>query len=380
MLKGKKQKRFFLFGIIMLFALSVLAGCGGGGSDSGAGSSGGEKAPAQKEESAKQPAPKKETYELTLAHFYPATHYAETDVIAKATDGRVKITSYPGGTLTPSTEIYDGVVNGRSDFGISCYAYTRGRFPVVETFMVPGTEYNNSKAASYALNEGIKKLNPKEVQDVNLLVSWSTGPGVLYTTDTAVRTMADLKGLQVGVTSGQRVEAMSLLGATGHAMPVPEWYEALSKNIIEGAISPIESVQGFRTGEISANYVTSTPFLYSQAHFLAVNKDKWNSLPADIRATITDVTEKHWDSFSGYFDEVNIRGWKWLKEKKKDVEFIRLSDEERKLWLEKIKPLESKYVETLNEKGLPGEEILKTVKEMIDQGNTKYPEKDVFLK
>lgn len=380
MLKGIKEKRFFLFGVLMLFALSVLVGCGGGG--------GGEKAPAEKEGAANTAAPKEEvkTYNLSLSHFYPATHDAETVVvqgwiadIAKATNGKVKIQSYPAGTLTPSTEIYEGVVKGVSDLGISCYAYNRGRFPVIETFMIPGIEYNNSKAASYAINEGIKKLNPKELQDVHTLVSWSTGPGVIYTTKKAVRTTEDLKGLQIGVTSGQRVEAMALLGGVGLAMPVAEWYEALSKNIIEGAISPIESVQGFRTGEISANYVTSTSFFYNQPHFLAINKDKWNSLPPDIQKTITDVTEKHWDSFAGYFDNINIKGWKWLNEKKK-VEFITLSDAEKKNWLDKIKPLESNYVKTLNEKGLPGEEILKTVKEVVDQGNAKYPEKDVFLK
>lgn len=42
--------------------------------------------------------------------------------------------------------------------------------------------------------------------------------------------------------------------------------------------------------------------------------------------------------------------------------------------------LEEKYIKTLNDKGLPGTEIMKTVKELAAKGNAKYPKKDVFLK
>ena len=62
---------------------------------------------------------KSQSVELKLAHFFPATHPAEKELIqpwAKAietaTEGRVKITSYPGQTLLQADAVYDGVVNG----------------------------------------------------------------------------------------------------------------------------------------------------------------------------------------------------------------------------------------------------------------------------
>ena len=64
------------------------------------------------------------TYELSYSIFFPAPH--KNTVIAgewakeveKRTNGKVKITIFPGGTLTPAATCYDGVVKGISDIGM----------------------------------------------------------------------------------------------------------------------------------------------------------------------------------------------------------------------------------------------------------------------
>ena len=60
------------------------------------------------------------------------------------------------------------------------FLYQRA-FPVCEVFELPGITYNSSKAASKVAWEGIKEINPKEVQDTKLLMVLTTGPGDLYT-------------------------------------------------------------------------------------------------------------------------------------------------------------------------------------------------------
>ena len=72
---------------------------------------------------------------LTYSIFFPPTHAqakaAESwaKEIEKRSAGQVKISLFPGGTLTPADQCYDGVVKGISDIGMSAFAYTRGRFP-----------------------------------------------------------------------------------------------------------------------------------------------------------------------------------------------------------------------------------------------------------
>ena len=47
--------------------------------------------------------------------------------------------------------------------------------------------------------EGIKELNPEEVQDTKLLMVIAPGPGDLFTT-TPVRNLEDLQGLEIRAT------------------------------------------------------------------------------------------------------------------------------------------------------------------------------------
>jgi len=85
----------------------------------------------------------KEVIELTYANFFPPTHIqaklGESWIkeIEKRTAGKVKITYFPGGALLKGNQIYDGVIKGVADIGMSCFAYTRGRFPAIKAIDPP---------------------------------------------------------------------------------------------------------------------------------------------------------------------------------------------------------------------------------------------------
>ncbi|MFO7986374.1 MAG: TRAP transporter substrate-binding protein [Desulfatiglandaceae bacterium] len=319
------------------------------------------------------------TFNFSLAHFWPGGHVLETQLVAdwakainEATDGRVTITSYPGGTLISGGETYEGVVQGVADFGISAYAYTRGRFPVVESFLLPGIGYNTSKAASAALMEGLEKLDPQEIKDTKHIFSFSTGPGHLMMTGKRVTSMADMRGLTIGATAGPRADAVSNLGATPVIMPMPEWYEALSRGIMQGGIAPLEVLEGFRLGEVTADSITMTPFLYSQHFFLVMNLGKWNALPPDLQQIIETVSADQFENnVKGLWDGINARGVAWTEEKKA-VEIIRLPPDEEALWIKAVEPIMDEHKKFLESRGLDGDLILKTVKELADKHNALY--------
>ena len=324
--------------------------------------------------------PPKETkqtvVELKLAHFFPSTHPAETELIQpwakdieKATNGQVKITSYPGNTLLPADAVYDGVVNGIADMGLSCFSYTRGRFPLLEAFELPGITYNNSKVASKVAWEGIKQLNPKEVQDTKLMMVLTTGPGDLFT-KVPVRNLNDMKGLGIRAT-GLSAKTLKVLGANPVAMPQSDAYEALSKGVVKGNLSPVEVLQGWKHAEVT-EYLTRTPFLYNTLFFVTMNLEKWNSLSPDVQKAIEQVNEKYFEEVAmGLWDKQNESALKWAVEQK-GMKVITLPKDEADRWIELVKPVQDEYVAGVNAKGLNGQQALDTVKQLSDKYNSQY--------
>ena len=312
--------------------------------------------------------------ELKLAHFWPSSHPVETELvqpwaeeIEKATDGRVKIVSYPQETLAKANDIYDGVVNGICDIGISCFAYTRGRFPVLEVFELPGIIYNNSKVASRVAWEGIQELNPAEIQDTKLLMVITTGPGALFT-KTPVSKLSDLKGMEIRAT-GLSAKTLAALGASPVGMAQSEAYESLSKGVVKGNLGPIEVLRGWKQAEVT-KYITKTPFLYNTLFFVTINKDAWNSLGPENQAIIENVSQKYFDTASGLWDKQNEDALKYAVEE--GMQVIDLSDAETRLWINLVTPVQQEYIASMEKLGLNGEEILDTVKALADKYNAQY--------
>lgn len=359
---GKKGKlsagRVILAGLVLMLVLAMVSGC----ARDRAVSTGAEK-PGQQ-------------IELKLAHFWPASHPAETDLvqpwaaeIEKAAGGQVRITSYPGETLLKAADIYGGVKDGIADIGISCFSYTRGNFPVSEVFELPGITYNNSKAASMTAWEGIKQLAPAEVQDTHLLMVITTGPGDLYTKK-PVKSLQDLQGMEIRAT-GLSAATLQALGAAPVAMPQSDAYEALSKGVVKGNLGPLEVLQGWKQAEVTS-YITKTPFLYNTLFFVTINKEVWNSLDPQLQQTIDEVTRE-------YFEQVGIGLWDKQNEtalngdiKTNAMEIISLTPEETAEWIKRTEPVQQDFVQRMDKLGLNGQEILDTVKELAQKYNQEF--------
>ena len=316
------------------------------------------------------------TIKLNLAHFFPATHPVEKVLVPKwiqaveeATDGQVRVTSYPGETLAKASDIYDGVVSGIADIGISCFSYTRGRFPVLEVFELPGIVYENAKVGGKVAWEGIKKLDPEEVKDTHLLMVFTTGPGHLLTR-VPVRNLEDLKGVEIRAT-GLSAKTLQILGAVPVAMAQPETYEALSRGIVKGNLAPAEVLQGWRHAEVTS-YVTLTPFLYNTLFFMTINSDVWNSLPPKLQKAISEANERVFEEVAlGLWDDQNNSALDWAIGEK-GIQKIVLSEAETRRWIEQVSPIQNEYAKKMDAMGLNGREILNTVKELADKYNQEY--------
>ena len=307
-----------------------------------------------------------EVINLSYSIFFPATHeqcvagvnWAKE--IESKTNGRVKINVFPGGTLTKADETYNGVLGGIADIGMSCFAYTRGRFPVMEAIDLP-MGYPNGKVATLAANEFFKAMDPKELEDVKVLYIHAHGPGLLHTKK-PVNKLEDLKGMKIRST-GLSAKVISALGGVPVAMPQGATYESLQKGVVDGTIGPIETLKGWKQGEVIKHTTVCDKIGYTTAMYIIMNKKKWDALPEDIKAIMTEVSERWIGVHGETWDRVDEDGRKFTLGLGNGI--IALSDDESARWTKAVAPVLDEYIRDTKKKGLPGEKAVSLLRELI---------------
>jgi TRAP-type C4-dicarboxylate transport system substrate-binding protein len=297
--------------------------------------------------------------ELNYSIFFAATHRNSVlaaewaKEIEKRTDGKVKITMFYGGTLTPADKCYDGVVNGISDIGMSCLSYTMGRFPLSEVLDLPlGSQ--SGTVATRLVNDFYAKFKPKELDDVKVLYLHGHGPGLLHT-KVPVRTLEDLKGMKIRAT-GTSAKIVTALGGAPVAMPMSDSYDAISRGVAEGILCPVESLQGWKLGEVIKHTTQDYGAAYTITFFVVMNKATWESLPASVRKVIEQVDEEWIGKTGAAWDEMDAAGATFAAGLGDSV--IPLSAAENARWAKAVEPLFDDYVKEKTAKGLPAAEAL----------------------
>jgi len=300
-----------------------------------------------------------EQIKLNYSIFFAASH--RNSVLAtewareveKRTDGQVQITMFYGGTLTPADKCYDGVVNGISDIGMSCLSYTMGRFPLSEVLDLPlGSQ--SGTIATRLVNDFYAKFKPKELDDVKVLYLHGHGPGLLHT-KTPVRRLEDLKGMKLRAT-GTSAKIAAALGGAPVAMPMSDSYDAISRGVAEGILCPVESLQGWKLGEVIRHTTQDYGAAYTITFFVVMNKTRWESLPAGVQKAIEQVSAEWIGKTGAAWDEMDEAGAAFAAGLGTTV--IPLSTEENATWAKAVEPLFEEYVREKTAKGLPAADAL----------------------
>jgi TRAP-type C4-dicarboxylate transport system substrate-binding protein len=310
---------------------------------------------------------------LNFANFFPAPspHSVMIEAwgkdIEQKTNGRVKFTYFHGGTLAPAAQIYDSTVKGISDIGMSCFSYTRGKFPLTEVIDLP-IGLNNGVTATRLVNEYYKKFKPKELDEVQVMYLHAHGPGLMHTTKKPINKIEELKGMKIRAT-GLASKIVTALGAAPVGTTMPETYDALRTGVAEGAMAPFMALKDFRWGEVVSYSILNYSSSYSTGFFVIMNKNKWNSLPPDIQKIFTDVSKEYIEKTGVLWETTDKDGIEFIT--KRGVKMIPQSKEEEAKWAAAVKPLQDDYLKDTAAKGLPGVEALKFCLDYIKANQPK---------
>lgn len=312
-----------------------------------------------------QPSAKK-TFNLKYSVFFPPTHVQAklatewAEEVKKRTDGQVQITVFPGGSLTKADQCYQGVVDGVSDIGMSALAYTRGRFPLMELLDLP-VGYPDGVAATRIANELYATHKPKELDDVKVMYVHAHGPGILAS-QKPLKTLADLPGTKIRAT-GFSAKVVEQLGASPISMPQGETYEALQKGVVDATFCPVETLKGWKQGEVIKCVTDSSCIGYTTVFFVAMNLKAWQQLPPELQKVIEQVNQEWIVKHGQVWNEADQAGLAYIKELKREI--ISLPAEEQAAWRQKVEPLLKENADKADKKGLPGSKFLAELQEKV---------------
>lgn len=311
---------------------------------------------------------KAETINLTYAFFAPAgtfpakqmAHWA--DEVTKRTAGKVRVQTFPAGTLLGAREMYDGVSKGVADIGLGSPSYDPGRFPLTSGASLP-VGFPNATVASQTLWAITREFQPKEFDGYKVIAMFTTEPGYIQSR-TPVKSAADLSGMKLRA-AGTGVPVLTKLGAAPIGMPMPEVPQAVQTGVINGTMTSREVLKDFKLAE-SLKYVTDYPTVV--VTFAAVmDRKRWDKLPADVQKVIEELGAEMATWTGDYHDRQNVATALDWGRKQHNLQIVSLAADERARWDEKLKPMEEQWSTEMNAKGLPAARYLTRLRELRDQ-------------
>jgi TRAP-type C4-dicarboxylate transport system substrate-binding protein len=313
-----------------------------------------------------------ETIELKFAQPFSPKHTMQKKVfepwaekINKMTNGKVKVTFYPGGALGKTPDHYALAEKGIADIIYVLQDYTPGRFPMTTVFELPFmiTTAEKTAVAMWKVFEQFPEFR-KEYDKVKVLALFCHDAAGFNTVKKPIKALSDLKGMKFRTASPHVTKALKMFGAVPVNMPVTETYTALERGVVEGTVLPWEGNFIFKLAEL-LKYGTESDW-YTMTMMVVMNKKKYDSLPDDVKKVIDETTGLVMSQECGKVYD-NVRPIMKGLCQKKGMESLKLNPGERDKLKEVVQPLRAEWVNDMNAKGLPGKAVLEAATKLVGE-------------
>ncbi len=295
------------------------------------------------------------------------------DLVTVYTDGRMEIEFFENGILGNEQETFHAVQDGSIEIG--------NLPPYVN--LVPGGMFNwmpwtisswDEAVIAFGQPDGILyKVLEKAYNEVgmHILYTNSQGPYGLGNNVRPIKKPEDLENLKMRVSSslGCVMGLVNMGKGTGMTVETVAWselYNALGRGVVDGCWSMWPSLIEERHYEV-LEYYTSLDWMWD-ANQIAVNKEKWDALPEDIKDAVARAAEQA--EIHQY--ELSRRAVREMQEQLADEENFHIyypTPEEREVFREKADMLSvwEELCKPWLEKHYPGQNMTQKILDELDR-------------
>lgn len=288
-----------------------------------------------------------------------ANHAYVTDVfkpfaqeVKQKTNGQLEITVYTPGELPyKGTELLMALKNREIEMAELVPTFSMVELPLLALWQFP---FLNTSLEEHMAMRKVLLPRSEEALNKQFNIHWLFNGrfplGHLFARK-PVKTLADLKGLQVRTYGSAEAEVLNALGAVGIAMTAGEVYTALQRGTVEAVGTSYLTHYTSKWHEVANHGLEWNSG--GVVDFVGVKLDAWNALPKDVRKTVEELANK----YQNIWHDVARKGDDEAKQKMVAAggQFVTLSAQDRQQLMLIMKPLWQKWA-----KGIAGgEELLK---------------------
>lgn len=210
------------------------------------------------------------------------------DLVARMSNGRIKIKVYGAGQMVPALEVFDAVSQGTAEMGHGPAYYWKGKAPAAVFFTGVPFGLNGQEMNAWLHFGGGMALWREVYAPFNVvplaggnsgvqMAGWFTKP--IYSLD-------DIKGLKMRI-PGIGGEVITRAGGEAVTIPGGELYTALQTGVIDAAewVGPYNDLT-FGFHQVAKYYYYPGWQEPGSTLELTLNKQAWESLPPDLQAII----------------------------------------------------------------------------------------------
>lgn len=217
--------------------------------------------------------------------------------ITEATNGRLTVKPFVGGSIVPAYKELDAVDMGVLQMAYTCPMYNLDKWPAAGLISSrPGGLPGEALRTWFDFGGGADLLN-KMMDGYNIL----TFPGALaplpeevfFHSKVKLESLNDIKGLKARC-MGDGGEILKRMGAATVIIPGGELYEAMQRGTIDAfEYSTLASNWNMHFNEVAPYVYLSPTRAPSDPQVFFVNKKAWNDLPADLQAIVKGLIDKY---------------------------------------------------------------------------------------
>ncbi len=310
---------------------------------------------------------------LIMHHFLPPVANAHkvmlqpwAERVETESGNKIDIQIFPAMSMGGKpNELYGQVRDGSADIVWTLLGYTPGVFPRSEVFELPLVHAGSATDTTIALNASLDLLD-EDFKDVHILFLHAHDGNLIHSATKPVRSFADAEGLKLRTPGRTGAWVIENMDAEPVGLPVPALPEAMSKGVVDGALTTYEIVPALKLQELD-KFVTELPDgdRFGTAVFMvAMNKEVYDGLSDELKAVLDANSRQNVAAEIGaMWEDFEMGGVKALGDA--GVETIVLSEDEAAPFNAANESVVQKWIDEVTASGLDGAGLVEAARAAV---------------